>query len=267
MAELDANIRRYYDRGEEIQRFKVGDAAGALEFERTKEILLRYLPPPPLQILDVGGGPGVYAAWLADCGHQVHLVDPIPLHVEQARSAHAGIRTEVGDARSLTQDDASVDAVLLMGPLYHLVDRSDRMRALQESRRVLRPGGWLFAAAIGRYAALLDLFIRLGRMYESEVFRLVRECVADGVFRPSEKSPFTTAYFHLPSELQEEISAAGFKVSSVLNVEGPGFLLQDFQASWSDPSRRQTILEVARLLEDKPEFLAASGHLLAVARK
>jgi hypothetical protein len=104
-------------------------------------------------------------------------------------------------------------------------------------------------------------------MYESEVFRLVRECVADGVFRPSEKSPFTTAYFHLPSELQEEISAAGFKVSSVLNVEGPGFLLQDFQASWSDPSRRQTILEVARLLEDKPEFLAASGHLLAVARK
>lgn len=266
MSELDPHVRRYYERGQEIHRFKPGGAAGPLEFERTKEILLRYLPSPPQKILDVGGGPGAYAAWLADRGYEVHLVDPIPLHVKQARDAHAGIRAELGDARKLTQTDASVDAVLLMGPLYHLVDLGDRMSSLGEARRVLRPGGWLFAAAISRYAALLDLFVRLGRLYEPEVFRLAKDSVADGIFRQSEENPFTTAYFHLPSELQKEVSDAGFRISAVLNIEGPGFLLRDFDDSWSDPSRRQTILEVARLLEDKPEFLAASGHLLVVAR-
>src|SRR5207248_10085517 len=91
-----------------------------LEFARTKELLRRYLPPAPARVLDVGGGPGVYAAWLADAGYDVKLVDLLLLHVEHARELAAGrFAAEEGDARSLSELDESYDVVLLLGPLYH----------------------------------------------------------------------------------------------------------------------------------------------------
>jgi len=126
-----------------------------LERARTQELILRHLPPPPGTILDVGGAAGAYALWLAERGYAVHLVDPVPLHVRQAeeasraRSAGRLASARVGDARSLGFTDASTEAVLLLGPLYHLIDRADRLRALAEARRVLKLSGLVFAAACG----------------------------------------------------------------------------------------------------------------------
>src|SRR5688500_14621936 len=73
----------YYETGIETRRLQSGP--GPLELARTREILERYLPPAPAVVLDVGGGPGIYAYWLARRGYEVHLVDAVPLHVEQAR--------------------------------------------------------------------------------------------------------------------------------------------------------------------------------------
>src|SRR5215211_5517048 len=103
-----------------------------LEFLRTRELLQRQLPSPPAVVLDVGGGTGVHASWLAGRGYHVHLVDIVPQHV-RAAAEHGLVTAEVGDARRLTQSDASVDAVLLLGPLYHLVARAERIAALAEA--------------------------------------------------------------------------------------------------------------------------------------
>jgi len=78
-------IAAFYALGLERDRLTVGP--GALEFVRTQALLERYLPAPPAVIADVGGGPGRYALWLAERGYRVHLVDPIPLHIEQAKAA------------------------------------------------------------------------------------------------------------------------------------------------------------------------------------
>ena len=132
LPELDPHIATYYgEQYAEAERLSVY-AIGRLEFERTKELLLRFLPPAPARVLDVGGGPGVYAAWLATLGYQVTMLDPIPLHRRQA-AAHGTFEVEAGDARCLTQPDASVDVVLLLGPLYHLVEAEDRATALREA--------------------------------------------------------------------------------------------------------------------------------------
>jgi len=127
VVEIDPSVRAYYEKGEEAERLFGGFPSGRLELARTQEIILRGLGDPPLDILDVGGGPGTYAAWLADLGHRVHLVDPVALHVDQASTAHADVTAEQGDARSLNRSDASADVVLLLGPLYHLVDQADRL--------------------------------------------------------------------------------------------------------------------------------------------
>lgn len=110
-------------------------------------------------MLDVGGASGVYASWLSDRGYQVRLIDLVPLHREQA-AADGRLSVAPGDARSLDEDDGSYDAVLLLGPLYHLTERADRVRALAEARRVTRPGGIVAAAVISRYASTLDGFFR-----------------------------------------------------------------------------------------------------------
>ena len=265
MPDLDEAVRKYYERGREVDRLRGGLRTGPLEFARTKQLLERFLPTSPLDILDVGGGPGAYAAWLSDRGDRVHVVDPIPLHVEQARDAHPRVTGEVGDARDLRQESGSVDAVLLLGPLYHLVERADRLRALAEAQRVLRPGGVLFVAAISRFAGLLDLLVG-ELLHEPDVRPLVAAALESGAFMGSADGLFTTAYFHLPRDLRAEVTEAGFSTVQILSVEGPGFLVADFERRWADPAQRETMLWAAEVVESEPEMLAASSHLLAIAQ-
>ena len=84
MPDLAPEIRAYYERAGEVDRLKGGFPSGPLELLRTKEIVLRFIRPAPLAVLDVRGGAGAHAAWLAQRGDRGQLVDPLPLHVAQA---------------------------------------------------------------------------------------------------------------------------------------------------------------------------------------
>ena len=203
---FDDDITAYYDRGEKAGR--LGDW-GRLELVRTQELLHRYLPAPPARVLDVGGGPGVYSVWLAGLGYDVALLDPVELHVAQARAAGVA-RAEVGDARALPFADGSADAVLLLGPLYHLTEAEDRVRALEEARRVLVPGGVVAVAAISRFAAAID-GLQKGRLRDPGFQDVLEGSLRDGRHTNPTREPgwFTTAYFHLPDELADEVRAAG----------------------------------------------------------
>jgi SAM-dependent methyltransferase len=120
--EIDAEILAHYAEGLEDGRLTSGPS---LELLRTQVLLERFLPAPPARVLDVGGASGTYASWLSDRGYQVHLIDPVPLHLEQAR-ADGRFTVAPGDARSLPEEDGSYDAVLLLGPLYHLTTGQHR---------------------------------------------------------------------------------------------------------------------------------------------
>jgi ubiquinone/menaquinone biosynthesis C-methylase UbiE len=140
---------------------RLGSGSSQLEFERTQELIRRFLPAAAVRVVDVGGASGAYAFWLAAQGCEVHLIDATPRLVEVARGAndaasHKLASIAVGDARRLPFDDRSVDAVLLLGPLYHLTQQDDRLAALTEARRIMRPGGLIFGAGISRYAGTLD---------------------------------------------------------------------------------------------------------------
>lgn len=262
----------YYALG--LERGRLDEDYFPLERARTREIVRRHLPRPPAVVLDVGGGTGPYALWLAEAGYEVHLVDPVPLHVEQAQAASGErasgrlARARTGDARSLPFADASADAVLMLGPLYHLTERDDRLRALDEARRVLRPGGFVFVAAISRFASLIDGL--RGALFDDPAFApVVERDLADGQHRNDTGDPryFTTAFFHHPAELAEEVSAAGLALLDVLALEGPGAYLPDFAGRWADPVARERLLEFLRRVEAEPSLLGVSPHLLAVARR
>jgi SAM-dependent methyltransferase len=135
----DSNdVLAYYETGVEVDRLAHG--AGALELTRTKELLARHLEPGS-RVADVGGGPGVYADWLADAAHRVVLVDPVGAHVETARTLAgepARFGTRLGDARRLPFADASFDAVLLLGP--PITSASGLSDSRRSARRLASPG-------------------------------------------------------------------------------------------------------------------------------
>lgn len=266
-----SQIQSHYGTGYERERLQRGGSR--LEFARTQIILRRFLPPPPARVLDVGGGPGVYAAWLASQGYQVQLLDALPLHVRQAqevsrRQPAYPFLAELGDARALPYHDLVADAVLLLGPLYHLTKRDDRLLALREARRVLRPGAVLFAAAITRFASLLD-GLRFGFLEDPDFVRIVERDVTEGQHRNPGDHPdyFTTAFFHHPDELTQEVTEAGLTLEGVLAIEGPGWLLPDLDEWWRDIGRRERLLHLIAAVEREPSLLGMSGHLLAVARR
>jgi ubiquinone/menaquinone biosynthesis C-methylase UbiE len=265
-------IAAYYGLGLERDRLTAGQ--GALELARTQILLERHLPAPPAVVADVGGGPGRYAMWLAERGYRVHLVDPVPLHIEQARAA-ANVRpgvmlasAEVGDARALPMSDATADAVLLLGPLYHLPERADRLQALAEARRVCRPGGVIIAAAISRFASTLD-GLRGGYLEDPAFAAVAASDREDGRHRNPTGNPhyFTTAYFHRPEDLAAECSAAGLTHEATLAIEGPVWLLPDLDARLADYGRRAVLLDALAALESEPTLLGASAHLLTIARR
>lgn len=264
-------IRAHYEVGREHARLSAGK--GLLERDRTRDILLRHLPPAPARVLDVGGATGVHAFWLAELGYEVELVDPVASQVEIARrvsdSRTSGrVCAHVGDARALEAADASFDAVLLLGPLYHLVEAADRHRALAEARRVVRPGGLVAVAVISRFASTFDGLAR--RLFDDPAFvEIAREDRASGRHVNPTNDPrwFTTAYFHRPEEIGAELRAAGLVDALTLAIEGPAWLLADFDEQWADPARRERILDALAAIEAEPSLLGASAHLLALARR
>lgn len=217
-------------------------------------------------------GPGTYAAPLGRLGYRVHVVDPVPLHIEQAghvaaAGQAAGFSAALGDARELAEPDASQDAVLLFGPLYHLTEAAHRAQALTEARRVLIPGGRLLAVAVSRFASLHDGLFR--DWLDDPDFRpIVEQDLIDGQHRNPDpvRRPefFTTAYFHTRDDLAREIVQAGFTGVDVYGVEGPGWPLRQ---EWADQRRRAQILFAARSVEAEPSLIGFSPHLIAAATK
>ncbi|MER5202448.1 methyltransferase domain-containing protein [Streptomyces sp. NPDC002825] len=250
------DITAFYDAGDEAGRLVSGRTIGTVELVRTQELLRAHLPPLPASVLDVGGGPGVHARWLTDGGFQVLVVDPVDKHVHQAR--RQGLAALVGDARQLEQADGSFDAVLMLGPLYHLPDRTGRARAWREARRVVKPGGLVAAAALNRYAKLLDLNSPRALDIATTGLHVRR----DG----------PTTYYHDPSELCAEARQAGLDAMAVYGLHGPAYealKAEERRTGRMDLGAKalETALATARFADGHPELVVSSLHLLAVARR
>jgi SAM-dependent methyltransferase len=266
---VDPALAAHYEHGLEQRRLE--SPLGRLEFFRTQEILLRHLPVAGAAIADIGGGAGRYTVWLAQQGYRVHLHDVIPLHIEQARNlaSDLGVKIDarVGDARALDIEDEAVEAVLALGPLYHLPDKSHRVEALREAYRIVRRGGIVFAAAISRWAPLLHgiLVARVGRVHP-DALELLDEVLLSGVLPPLSPGDLS-GFCHRPDELIAETAEAGLELIDLVGVEGLGFAFGDLDARWSDPEERELLLDGARRIERVPELLGLSPHLLLTARK
>lgn len=262
-ASIDARIQRYYAHHfDEAARLVSRRANGCVEYLRMREIVAARLAPES-KVVDIGGATGIHATWLAAAGHDVLLVDPVVEQVAQA-AAVGTFSCVVGDARHLELSDAVFDAALVCGPLYHLYDRADRIGALREAARVVRPGGWIFAAGVTRWLALANQIDLHG--YPEELpepwVTLLTTGRADG--DPDDSNGFPLAHAHSAAELVDEAEQAGLVDVEVVGVEGPAS--PALELIGPDDAAVSAGLVLAHAVEANAAAPDLSGHLLAIAR-
>lgn len=263
-------VYEFYNGGAEIGRLERG--LGVVEFYRSKEIISRYLKGQ-LKIYDIGGGIGKYAEWLAGMGHEVSLIELAPAAVEYAKE-HMTIPYEAfaGDARDIDKPDNSADMVLLMGPLYHLLEKNERLRVLSEANRVLKPGGILIAAGISKFSSATWALSVYGNnvFLDDDIYMnmIKREMDTGEHLKPAEY-PYiiSNAYFHTIGGLRDEISEAGFSIMESAAVEGCSWITPELNEKWNDEFRRSRILEIIRATEHEETMMGMSPHFLVCASK
>jgi ubiquinone/menaquinone biosynthesis C-methylase UbiE len=261
----DRVSRRYelFNEDDRLWRSGIGDLVRL----RTWDIFNRYLPQSG-RVLDVGGGPGTHAAHLAESGYEVTLIDPVQSHIDAALlRAHEGqdwtIEVHRGDASGLPTPDESCDAVLLMGPLYHLIDADDRMRALREAHRVIRPGGVILAEVICRHSWVLSATMK-NLLDDAAIWNIFTKNIETGLSQDPDTAADGAfwAHFHNPDELRYELGKANFDQIELLAVEGFGWLLGDLDQRMRKP---ELLLQAIRLTESEPSMLGCSAHVMGVA--
>ncbi len=264
---LEPEIRRYYEAGQEAERLE--DPVSRWEKLRTLDLLDRFLPPAPAVILDVGGAAGAYSFPLAELGYIVDLIDPVPMHIEQAQQRammqeRVPRTLQVGDARAIPYEDEVADAVLFFGPLYHLTSADDRLQAIREAHRVLRTGGVLMAVAISRFASALDGIAR-GLIRDPRFVQILEQDLRTGQHRNETGNLcyFTTAYFHHPDEFKMELIEGGFPSPNLCAIEGPLWNIQEFASA----EHRGQLMATVRALESEATLIGASAHIMGIAKK
>ncbi|MFC4139389.1 MULTISPECIES: bifunctional 2-polyprenyl-6-hydroxyphenol methylase/3-demethylubiquinol 3-O-methyltransferase UbiG [unclassified Microbacterium] len=256
--DIDARIQTYYgDTFDESVRLTTRSAQGPLEFRRTQELIRTHVPVG--RVLDIGGGSGVHAVALQRDGYEVELVEPVPRHVESAVAL--GVKARIGDARELPFEADSFDAALMLGPLYHLATLEDRLAAISEATRVVRPGGMVLAAGLSRYVAFGAA--SLGRDIPSPIPGEWAALIADGT--PGSGMQFPAGHFHTAEELQSEVEAAGLEVLEVVGVEGPAGLFLEM-ARDLDQDVQDAAMLIACAASAERGIRDQSAHLLAIAR-
>jgi len=156
----------------------------------------------------------------------------------------------------------------MMGPLYHLVNKKDRMKALREACRVLSKGGIFFGAAISRFAWMLDTFY-YGMEKDPACVKIMNRDLLSGQHRNYTKkfNYFTTAFLTLPEDLSKEVKDAGFKSAEVLAIESFGSHIPQFNKNWHNPKIAKLLLKTIDKVEKDSSLLGMSNHIMAVAKK
>nr|WP_199076695.1 class I SAM-dependent methyltransferase [Pedobacter sp. ASV19] len=268
---ISKDIDQFYSKTSEENRLSLG--LGPLEYERNTELIGRYLSTSGKDtVIDVGGGPGVYAEWLAQLGHMVYLVDPVAKHIKQAKLRASKLKKPfqclLGESRNLAIPSGTADVVILHGPLYHLQSKQDRIISVKEALRVLKPGGTVLGFAINYTASTIAGLLN-GMIHETSFYEMCKKELQTGIHNPPQNWPglLPEAYFHKPEELKNEFETGGFTALDIIAVEGMIWLDSKYFETRSTPAKKEAIMALLKMTERDPSILSMSPHMMIAGRK
>ena len=269
-------VRRFYSIAAEREWMRLEHPTdGRLEFAVHKAWIGRYLPKGPARVLDIGGGPGRYSIWLGEQGYRVTLADLSPelLRLAREKAAEAGVTLNgivEANAADLSQfADASFDAVLCMGPLYHIMFEDEREAAARELFRVLTPGAVVFTAFLNRLQVLRVAIDQDIPLFTPYTFDIVKRWHYDGVLDFAIPGTFNLAYLFRPQDVPPFMEAAGFKTIDLISSQSIAGDRQKHLAGFAEnqPDLYEWVMSELIEMANEPSIIGSGFHLLYIGRK
>jgi SAM-dependent methyltransferase len=260
------DVRAYYRSFDQREWERLDRAEGIIEFAVNTHFLQAHLPPHG-HVLDLGGGPGRYAAWLAERGYQVTLADLSPNLPELARRRlPPSLLEEIveADARDLTRwPDDSFDATLVFGPLYHLPDAGDRERVVREVLRVTRPGGTAAFALVPLYSLIRRTAAIADERHHLADSNFLGPLVERGAFHNDVPGRFDHGWGARPDEVTAWMESLGLKPLVLASSES---LLVGIEEAFvrSSDDVRDLLLQLLIEAATDVTLLGLAKHLLLI---
>ena len=267
---ISRNIELFYNQASEETRLNKG--MGIFEFERIKVLIEKYLQTTSSKIIDIGGGTGKYSEWLAEKGHEVHLVEPVTKHIKIAQNRSNKLKNKFSiyqeEARKLPFPNNFADLIILHGPLYHLQSEKDRSLAILEAKRVLKNNGVILGFAINYTASTLAGLLS-GLIHKKTFFEMCREELTNGIHHQPVDFPWilAEAYYHKPKQLEDEFLNHELHYLNTYAVEGMAWLDKDYFSSMLDQKRSETLAELIKITENDKYLLSFSPHMMIAVQK
>jgi ubiquinone/menaquinone biosynthesis C-methylase UbiE len=267
---ISRNIEVFYNKASEETRLEKG--MGIFEFERIKSLIEKYIPSSSSTIIDIGGGTGKYSEWLAKKGHQVHLVEPVPKHIEIAKNRANKLKNKfsvhMGESQSLGFQSNFADLIILHGPLYHLQKKEDRELAIKEAKRVLKNDGIILGFAINYTASTLVGLLN-GLIHKKTFFEMCKEELTTGIHNPADDFPWllAEAYYHKPEQLKDEFINQELAYLNTYAVEGMAWLDKDYFANMLNDEKKSTLIKLIQITQNDSYLLPFSPHMMIAVKK
>lgn len=267
---IPKNIEVFYTKASEETRLEKG--MGVFEFERIKDLIEKYISNTSITIIDVGGGTGKYSEWLANKGHQVHLVEPVEKHLHIARNRAKKLKNKflvhLGESRKLDFPNNFADLIILHGPLYHLQRKEDRELCIVEAKRVLKNGGIILGFAINYTASTLVGLLN-GLIHKKSFFEMCKNELTTGIHNPPDDFPWllAEAFYHKPEQLKAEFNIQDLIYLNTYAVEGMAWLDKDFFANILNDRKRKTLIQLLKITENDSYILSFSPHMMIAVKK
>lgn len=267
---ISRNIEVFYNKASEETRLEKG--MGIFEFERIKSLIEKYTPSTSSKIIDIGGGIGKYSEWLAEKGHQVHLVEPVSKHIRIAENRANKLKNkysvQLGESRKLDFPNNFADLIILHGPLYHLQKKEDRDLTIKEAKRVLKNDGVILGFAINYTASTLVGLLN-GLIHKKTFFEMCKDELTTGIHNPPIDFPWllAEAYYHKPEQLKDEFINQELTYLNTYAVEGMAWLDKEYFANMLNNKKRETLLELIKITENDSYLLPFSPHMMIAVKK
>ncbi len=281
-------IKNYYSKFDEKNRLQ-NDNSGKLEFLMTMGILEKNLPHPAemaaadgasaksdgeISILDLGGGAGAYSFPLAKKGYKVTLADLSETLLSQAKKQKEEdkvqnlVSCDQVNATDLSRyKDNSFDVVLLFGPLYHLLENSERSACIKEIRRVLKTGGKVFASFIPHLSGSIALVQRFCWSPDQVDINTLEECFDSGKFKNLSDNGFQEGYYPTSEEIENLFAANGFEKQLLRSIRGFGYEKEDVIYKFENTPDFDKIIGLINDTAADKSIVEMCGHAMYIGVK
>ena len=264
-------VAGYYNDFDEWKRLDTPE--GHLELILTLDVIKKHVPAGS-RVLDLGGGPGRYTAELAKSGYIMSLGDLSPKLIEIARERTAGI-SNIESIDVVNAVDLSIyptgrfDAVLYMGPLYHLTSQDEIRNSLEQVARVLKSGGLLLASFIPFLGGLAGIVERSAFAPDQANAETIVETFLTGVFHNRDVRGFQEGKYMRPSKVRDIMQEVGFNNILMRSVRGLGYRLEKsiIQKKTDDLETFNAIIDIINQTSEDQALVETAGHALYLGRK